>query len=80
MVSATLASSAKSGAIVAQTRARASRTAPFTRSAPSKAALFTKSERSLSQAVAGRIATVQVRWARFDKIHHLISFSNVSKC
>ena len=46
--------------VVASTAGRAARVAAFAKPINGKNTLFAKSERSFAQAVAGRVATVQV--------------------
>lgn len=60
MVAASLTKSVISAPVVAQTAARVPRAAAAARPM-GKAALLAKTERTFSQAVAGRVATVQVR-------------------
>ena len=60
MVAASLTKSMTSAPVVAQVAARAPRA--FAAARPmGKAALIAKTERTFSEAVAGRVATVQVR-------------------
>jgi hypothetical protein len=49
-----------SAPVVAQSAARAPRAVAMARASSAKGSLFAKTERSFAQAVAGRVATVQV--------------------
>ena len=62
MVAASLTKAGISAApmVAAQSSTRAPRFVAFTRANPSKGALFAKPERSLAQAVAGRVSIAQV--------------------
>ena len=60
MVAASMTKIGVSAPVVAQSSARAPRAVAFSRAGNAKSTLFTKTERSFSQAVAGRVATVQV--------------------
>jgi uncharacterized membrane protein YraQ (UPF0718 family) len=60
MVAASMTKIGMSAPVVAQSAARAPRAAAVTRPGMSKGSLFAKTERSFAQAVAGRVATVQV--------------------
>ncbi len=62
MVAASMTKAGVSAPKLTQVPARSARVAAFTGFKSNKAPLFAKSEGSLAQAVAGRVATVQVGW------------------
>ena len=71
MVAASLTKTAIGAPMMAQAPARAARAAALPKPVR-KVGLFTKSDRTLSVAVAGRIATVQVGWVMStNSISHL---------
>lgn len=62
MVAASMTKAGVTAPKLTQVSARAARVAAFTGFKSAKTPLLTKNEASLAQAVAGRMATVQVGW------------------